>query len=391
MRDTTYIKLVIFGKKPKTDFADANYDGKVSMLDVGQTKLIILGKEKKLTLIDLADRTVTIDKPVERIILQSSGSGGAFYTLFALEGKDAPEKIVGWDPGLKKYRMWIYEKFLEACPELENIPNVGSGGDLSVEQVISLNTDVFILPAYSWKTAKDVFEKVEQAGIPILTIDYHTETLETHWKSIMLLGRVLDREERAQELVDYYEEQVNEVYSRLEKIDKPMPKVYVECGSKGPSEYGNTYGNYMWGALIEKCGGINIAEGVIERWAPINPEYLLDANPDVIIITGSNWPKSPGSMKLGYYADSEESRELLKAFTERPGWDTLNAVKNNRVYSTHHGISRDIWDFVPIQFMAKCFYPEEFDDLDPEESFKEFHEKFLPVDYSGVWMMSLEE
>jgi iron complex transport system substrate-binding protein len=52
MRDVTYIKLVIFGKKPATTFADANNDGKISMLDIGQTKLIILGKEKMLTLVD---------------------------------------------------------------------------------------------------------------------------------------------------------------------------------------------------------------------------------------------------------------------------------------------------------------------------------------------------
>ncbi|MCK4733429.1 MAG: hypothetical protein KAT65_13335, partial [Methanophagales archaeon] len=32
MRDTTYIKLAIFGKKPETELADANNDGKVSML-----------------------------------------------------------------------------------------------------------------------------------------------------------------------------------------------------------------------------------------------------------------------------------------------------------------------------------------------------------------------
>ena len=391
MRDVTYIKLVIFGKKPETEFCDANYDGRVSMLDVVQTKLIIVGKEAKLMLIDLADRTVTINKPVDRIILQSSGSGGAFYTLFALEGKDAPEKIVGWDPGLKKYRMWIYQKFLEACPELENIPNVGSAKDLSVEQVISLNPDVLIVTACSWESAKDVYDKVEQAGIPILAIDYHTETLETHCESIMLLGYVLDKEEKAIELVDFYTEQVNEVYSRLDKIDKPKPKVYVECGMKGPSEYFNTYGDYMWGALVENCGGINIAKGIIERWGPINPEYLLDTNPDVIIITGSYWPDEPDSMRLGYYADIEESRQLLEAFTERPGWDTLSAVKNNRVYSIHHGLARDIWDFAAIQFMAKCFYPDEFNDLDPEETLKEFHERFLPVDYSGVWMLSLEE
>ena len=44
MRDVTYLKQVIFGKEPETTLTDANYDGKISMLDIGQTKLIILGK-----------------------------------------------------------------------------------------------------------------------------------------------------------------------------------------------------------------------------------------------------------------------------------------------------------------------------------------------------------
>jgi iron complex transport system substrate-binding protein len=68
MRDVTYIKLVIFGKKPATTFADANYDGKISMLDIGQTKLIILGKEKQLTIVDQAARVVTVPRPIERIV-----------------------------------------------------------------------------------------------------------------------------------------------------------------------------------------------------------------------------------------------------------------------------------------------------------------------------------
>jgi len=215
---------------------------------------------------------------------------------------------------------------------------------------------------------------LEDAGIPVVVIDYHTETVQTHLATITLLGKLLGREKRAAELADFYSEQVG--------------KVYVELGMKGPGEYANTYGNYMWGALIEKCGGINIAKGKIEKWGPINPEYLLKVDPDVIIITGSYWPKASQSMKLGYYADPEESRKLLNAFTRRAGWDTLKAVKEKRVYSIHHGLSRDIWDFVPIQFMAKSFYPEEFKDLDPVKNFKKFHKKFLPVDYSGVWMIS---
>lgn len=345
---------------------------------------------KVVTVNDLAGRQVSVKVPVERIILQSSGSGGAFYTLFALDGKDAAEKIVGWDSGLKMYRHWIWQKFSKAVPALKDIPDIGYvyKGSFNVEKVITLKPDVVIVSPFAYERGKDLFGKIEKAGIPVVVIDYHTETLKTHLATIDLLGTLLGKEKRAQELANFYKEQVNKVYARLEKIKKPKPKVYVECGMKGPSEYSNTYGSYMWGALIEKCGGINIAKGKIEKWGPINPEYLLSINPDVIIITGSYWPKTSHSMKLGYYANIGESKKLLEAFKERAGWNTLKAVNNGRFYSIHHGLSRDIWDFVPIQFMAKCFYPEEFKDLDPVESFKEFHRKFLPVEYSGVWMIS---
>ncbi|PUA34385.1 MAG: hypothetical protein B9J98_00645 [Candidatus Terraquivivens tikiterensis] len=341
---------------------------------------------------DLAGRTLTFEKPVERIILQYSGSGGAFYTLFALEGRDAYKRIVGIDPGLKKYRYDIWQEFVKVIPELENIPDVGSieDGTFGVEKVISLRPDVVIIPLCSKDGAEDIIKKLEEAKIKTVFIDYHAETIENHVKSITLLGKILGKEERAKELIDFYVGHVNEVYSRLEKINKTKPKVYVECGMKGPSEYGNTYGsNFMWGALIVKCGGINIAEGKVQTWAPINPEYLLSANPDVIIITGAYWPAYPTSFRLGFNATLEKARDSLRLFTERPGWEALNAVRNHRVYGIYHGLSRDIWDFAPIEFMAKCFYPDEFKDIDPEKDLKEFFERFLPIPYSGVWMMSL--
>ncbi len=123
----------------------------------------------------------------------------------------------------------------------------------------------------------------------------------------------------------------------------------------------------------------------------MNPEYLLKANPDVIIISGSYRPETPGSMKLGYHSNTEESRRLLNAFTERQGWNTLNAVKNDRVYSIYHPFVSRIHNFVAIPAFAKWFYPDEFKDLDPEKIFKEFHQKFLPVDYSGVWMIGIKD
>jgi len=390
MQDVTYTELIILEYRDKTELSDAKYDDRINMQDVTQIELIILGREKELTILDLADRTVTINKPVEKVVPLFN-----FEEYLAVEGGEDPFiKIVGWTRAYwEGRRQWIWEKYTEAFPAINEITDVGyiHKGTFSAEKTISLEPDIVIMSKNDYESARDDISRLEQAGIPAICVDYHIQTIEAHTKSTLMLGYVLGKEERAQDLVDFYTEHVDEVYTRIEGIDKPEPEVYIECGYKGTSEYGNTYGNFMWGALIEDCGGMNIAEGVIEKSAQINPEYLLDANPDVIIITGSYWPATSDSMRLGYYADPDESRELLDAFTDRPGWDTLDAVNNNKVYSIHHGLSRHIHDFVAVQYFAKCFYPEEFEDLDPEEDLKEFHELFMPVEYSGVWMLSIVE
>jgi ABC-type Fe3+-hydroxamate transport system substrate-binding protein len=122
MRDTTYIKLVIFGKKPETDLADANYDGKVSMLDVGQTKLIILGKEKELTILedpqwaDPTRRVVTIKKPVKRVVVRGIAEAETLRLL------NAADTIVGVGDSIKTEKAFGEVYF----PELSKLPSVGS-------------------------------------------------------------------------------------------------------------------------------------------------------------------------------------------------------------------------------------------------------------------------
>ena len=46
--------------------------------------------------------------------------------------------------------------------------------------------------------------------------------------------------------------------------------------------------------------------------------------------------------------------------------------------------------FAAAQQLAKWLYPEEFKELNPEERLHEFHLKFMPVEMSGTWMVSLD-
>jgi iron complex transport system substrate-binding protein len=344
-----------------------------------------------VTLTDLAGRTVSIDLPVERVVLTFY-----FEEYVPIEGGENPfKRIVGWSRGYwEGRRQWTWETYKSAFPEINDIPDVGyiNKGTFNPEKVMSLHPDVVIMYSSDYEIAKDDVAKLDKAGIPVVVVDYHSETLEAYNQSTMLFGKILGREERALEIMDFYRKQVEKVTTKVEDLNGPKPTVYVECGNKGPSEYSNSYGEgYMWGGVIDKCRGKNIGDGVVSagKEETISPEYLLKQNPDVIIITGSYWPAVNDSMRLGYSAQLDDSRERLEAFTERSGWKDLSAVKNGRVYAIDHGLARSLHSFVAMQAMAKCLYPEEFEDLDPAENYKEFHERFLPVKYSGLWTVAL--
>ena len=349
---------------------------------------------KPIEITDVTGRTVTLKKPAERVVLQWSGAGGPFFTISALMGKDTPKVIAGMDTSLQDYRADMWKHFTTEMPELAKIPVVGTIGDktFNAEQVVALNPDVIFIPV----DLKDQYEsdakaKMDAAGIQTIYIDYHAEKLESHQKSIEAIGKALGKEERAAEISKFYTDRVTRVLDRVSKINKPKPTVYLEVGMNGPEEFGNSFSsNYSWGALATMAGADVITKDVIKKTSPINPEFILEKNPDIIMIMGSYWPKKPTSMRLGFEATEASSQALLKAFTtERQGWSELKAVENKQVYSAHHGLPREVFDAAVFEYLAKTFYPEEFADVDPEATLKEFYDKFLPYSYSGIWFMHM--
>ena len=359
-----------------------------------ETKKDTAQNNKPIEITDVTGRTVTLKKPAERVVLQWSGAGGPFFTISALMGKDTPKVIAGMDTSLQKYRADMWNHFTAEMPELAKIPEVGTVGDkdFNVEQVVALQPDVIFIPVdLKNQYESDAKQKLDEAGVQTIYIDYHAENLEKHQKSIEAIGKALGKEERAAEISKFYTDHVTKVLDRVKTINKPKPTVYLEVGMKGPEEFGNSFsGNYSWGALATLCGADVITKDVVKRTAPINPEFVLEKNPDIIMIMGSYWPKNPTSMRLGFEANEAQSQELLKAFTtERQGWSDLKAVENKDVYSIHHGLPREVYDAAVFEYLAKTFYPEEFKEVDPEATLKEFYDKFLPYSYSGIWFMHM--
>ena len=356
-------------------------------------------KPTSIILTDIAGRTVTIDMPVERIIL---GEARQIYIAASLQPGNPFNKIVGWRSDLRQFDADTYNKYMEIYPEVGDIPEFGSpySGDFSVEKAIALDTDVVTLNLGGLERAKEagMIDQLAAVGIPVVVIDYRQFPLENTVPSTILLGRLFDQEERAQEIVDFYLQQVNKVYSVVDGIEKEKPVVLVDtaAGIQSAAECCRTYGRGNLGLMVERAGGINIGSGLLPGWSgSLNAEQVFVSDPDVIIATGSNWfTYNPEGdfVSMGYFTDPEDARMRLKALGEkRPGWTELRALKEGRHHVVWHQFYNSPYNFAVLQQFAKWFYPEEFADMDPVANFAEFHDRFLPISYSGTFFASAAE
>lgn len=347
-----------------------------------------------ITVTDIVGRAVTVKQPVERIILDE---GRQIYIVAALDREDPFKRIVGWSEDLKTADLDAYNKYQAKFPKLADIPVFGhlGSGQFSAEKAIELKPDVVVLSLDSYATAQEsgLIAQLAKVGIPTVVIDYRQYPLEHTAPSTILLGKLLDREERAQQVVDFYLQQLNQVYSRIANLKKPRPTVFLYRAA-GLGDCCGTFGRANLGLLLERAGGVNLGSELVPGWSgTINPEKVLVADPDAIIVTGSNWTHyAHGGLyvSLGYAAQPDAATEQLKRLVASlPGWSTLKAVKNQRVHAIWHQFYNSPYHFVALQQFAKWVYPEEFKDVDPEHVFKEFHARFLPIDHSGTFWASL--
>ena len=242
MRDVTYTKLVIFGKKPETELADAYYDGEVDVLDVVQIKLIILGRESELTFVDARGEDVTVSMPLERMVILNPDAAKAIRAL------GAKDRIVGVTGSMVDNPTFY--------PELSEKPSVGSSFSPDVEAIIALEPDV-VFTYGSWPSPEKL-DDLLPSFIGVIRLEfYKAETLrgEMH-----MLGYLLGEVENADEYLKWHDEYVDEIEERVSVIpDEEKTTVFTEGGGGkeiGRRVYAEGTGMYD---LSVKAGGKNIA------------------------------------------------------------------------------------------------------------------------------------
>lgn len=351
---------------------------------------------EKITVKDVTGRSVEVNAPVSNIIL---GEGRQIYFLAALDKENPFEHVVGWRDDLPKADPETYAAYLEKYPQIAKLPTFGGmkDGTFDIEQAIALKPDV-ILMNIDAKTATEeagYIEKLQKVGIPLVYVDFREKPMENTEPSMRLMGKLMGKEKIAEDFIKFRSDSIKRVTDVLAKANPKKPVVFMERAGGYSDDCCMSFGNENFGKMVEIAGGINMAKDIIPgTFGTVNPEQIIASNPDQVIITGGMWQAYvPGGnwVGVGYGADLKEAHRKLENLTKRPGFTGIKAVKEGNVHAIWHQFYNNPYQFVAIQQIAKWLHPDLFQDLDPEATFKELHERFLPLPYKPGYFVSLKD
>lgn len=311
-----------------------------------------------LTVTDSAGRSVTIEVPIEKIVVLHSDAAEAVSILGDID------KIVGATDSVPKYKAYYFSDVMD------NWEIVGTWKEFNYEMIADLAKNdageiepgmLVISYAYNNDAVKvgealASFEKVDVLGLDL----FNADTLEGE---LTTLGMVLDREAEAEAYKDWVSEKKANVVEAVSGLDKP--KVYVEGGYTGDLGSLRTYGQgSALDAMITIAGGENI---IINQTADIRIDWesVLVQMPEVII----NVPSGIG--QLGW-SDTTDMEALVAGFESRPGADLLPAVTNGKVYVVFRDMNYGTGSVVGLTYWAKIIHPEA--ELDPVGVYQEYLE-----------------
>jgi iron complex transport system substrate-binding protein len=215
-------------------------------------------------------------------------------------------------------------------PAAKTKPTVGLPLSPSLEVIISLHPDLVLASADLNRS--ETTNQLERFEIPVFTVATHG--IEGIYQSISSLGRALNREQEAAKLVATLRERATAVRQRVS--GKPTIKVLMPIWYDPIVTIGKRA--YMTD-MIEIAGGHSVTSDIEEEWPEVSLETVLARAPEALILVRG-------------------SKMSVEAIRTRPGWLTIPAVKNNRIYYVDDRIeSPSPVAFDALEDLAKQFHP----------------------------------
>ena len=336
-----------------------------------ENKDSVVETPKTMVVSDLLGREVEVPTGAKSIL--ALGAGGLRMICYA----GAQDLVVGVEEGEHKealakcYNYVYFDKF-------KDLPIVGKGGSGSYEayeeEILNLNPDI-IFAAYPEDLANDLQSKT---GIPVVVITYDSGMFdEKLYESMDLIGKILNREDRCNEVVNSLKEWKSDLTERTANIkEEETPSVYTgACSFKGGHGIEGTYTQFPPFTAI---GAKNVADELSDKVGGkiIDLEQIATWDPDYIFL-------DPNNMKLvnDDYA------------TNANFYNSLKAVKEGKVYTqvAYNWYTTNVETAVVDAYYAgKIIFPDKFKDVEIEDTAKKVYKTLLGEEAEGYYESLVE-
>ena len=196
------------------------------------------------------------------------------------------QKLVGVD----RYSNW---------PErIAHLPRMGGGLDPNIESVVAAKPDLVLMATSARGAAR-----LEALGLTVLALEPNTHA--DVQRVIRLMARALGVPEAESERVWRNIDAAVHAAAQSIPAHAKGQRVYFEVG---PAPYGASESSFM-GQTLQRLGARNILPASLGPFPKINPEFVVRAQPDLIMVGDSS------------YAD----------MATRPGWQAMRAMRMQRV------------------------------------------------------------
>ena len=222
----------------------------------------------------------------------------------AVDLPQAPRRIVTLLPSLTELvcelgacdRLVGVDNYSNWPPSVQKLPRLGGLEDANIEMIVALKPDLVLL-GYGPRA----ISRIESLGIKAVALE--PKTLADLRRVSEQVGQAIGAGD-ARQLWERLEAGVNAAARSLPAALRGTT-VYFEVNS-GP--YAASEASFI-GELLARIGAANVVPGQLGPFPKLNPEFVVRADPQVIMISDRN----------------------SQALKDRPGWDRIRAVRNGRV------------------------------------------------------------
>lgn len=312
----------------------------------------------KITVTDSLGRDVAVPVSPERIIGSGSGALRLIVYLQAQDRVVAADSAEGRGGGLAVPAS--VRPYSLANPRFQDLPIFGEfRGMDNPELIAGLSPLPQVIFKVSPLSGPHPDQLTAKTGIPAVGLEYGnlTDKKGDFYATLRLMGKILGTEERAEEVIAFFEGHLAELAARTANIpEERRPSCYIGgVSSRGAHGFTSTEPGYP---PFLYTGANNVAAAPGEKTSAVvqvSKEKLLEWDPDILFVDLST-------------AAAGEQANSLHQLRHDPVFSALAAVREGRIWGVLPYNSYTI-NYGSVlangYFVGKVLYPERFEDVDP--------------------------